>query len=246
MKYLDKLVNILKKGPISYSKLNDILEQNETFFSSTKLEIELLLSNGLPLYFKDDMVYLSTTTKKIEDQVFCVVDIETTASNVKKGQLLEIGAVKVKNGKIIEQYESLVTTYNIPQKVQEITGITNDMTLGAPNEKEVLEEFKIFLEDDIFVAHNISFDYKFINDCFVKYDLGQLCNRKICTIDLAHKVIKAERYGLKYLKEQFNIDIQNHHRALSDALSTVEIFKISLDKLPKNITTTEELIKYSK
>jgi len=246
MKYLDKLVNILKKGPIKYSQLNNILKQNETFFSNTKLEIELLLSNGLPLYFRDDMVYLATTTKILEDQVFCVVDIETTASKVQNGQLLEIGAVKVKNGKIIEQYESLVTAHSIPKKVQEITGITEDMVIGAPNEKDVLEEFKIFLEDDVFVAHNISFDYKFINDCFIKYDLGQLCNRKLCTIDLAHKVIEAQRYGLKYLKEQFNIDIDNHHRALSDALSTVEIFKISINKLPKNITTTEQLIKFSK
>lgn len=246
MKYLDKLVNLLRKGPIKYTELKDILKQNKTFYDNTELEKELLISNGLPLYFEGDMVYLSTVAKKIEDQVFCVVDIETTASNVKNGQLLEIGAIKFKNGKIIEKYESLVTAFNIPKKVQEITGITTNMVIDAPNEKDVLEEFKLFLEDDVFVAHNISFDYKFINDCFVKYNLGQLCNRKLCTIELAHKVIEAERYGLKYLKEQFNIDIGSHHRALSDALSTVEIFKISLNKLPKNVTKVEELIQFSK
>jgi DNA polymerase-3 subunit epsilon len=246
MKYLDKLVNHLKKSPISIKQYNHILEHGDTFFNSVELETELLISNGLPLFFQGDFVHLSTSETKIEDQTFCIVDIETTAGSVSKGQLLEIGAVKYKNGVIIETYESLVNCFEIPVKVQEITGITLDMLHDAPNIRQVLEEFKIFLEDDLFIAHNISFDYKFLNDCFVKYDLGQLCNRKLCTIDLAHKSIQAERYGLKYLKEQFNIDIPGHHRALSDALSTTEIFKICLNNIPHHIQTPEQLITFSK
>ncbi|MBD3840654.1 MAG: 3'-5' exonuclease [Campylobacterales bacterium] len=246
MKYLDKLVNSLRKSPLSIKQFYHILSNNETFFDSVELETQLLLSNGLPIYFENDFVYLSTLYRAIEDQAFCIIDIETTAGSVQKGSLLEIGAVKFKNGKIIETYESLVNTYEIPQKVQEITGITQQMTSDAPQIKEVLEEFKIFLEDDVFVAHNISFDYKFLNDSLIKYNLGQLCNRKLCTIDLSHKTIKAERYGLQYLKEQFQIDIPNHHRALSDALSTTEIFKICLGNLPGNIKTTEQLIDFAK
>ncbi|MEA3498166.1 MAG: 3'-5' exonuclease [Campylobacterota bacterium] len=245
MNYLNKLINVLTKNPVTINEFNKLLEKSDTFFDSVELEKELLLLNGLPLYFSDNMVYLKTATTQIKDQTFCVVDIETTAGNAKDGQIIEIGAVKIKNGQIIEKYESLVNANDIPKIIQELTGITPQMVHKAPNLKDVLEEFKIFLEDDIFVAHAIAFDYKFISDSFKKYDLGELCNRRICTIDLSKRVIETERYGLKYLKKHLNIDIDNHHRAYSDALSTAEILKYCLTKVPNNIKTSEDLIKFS-
>ena len=185
-----------------------------------------------------------TTITPINEQTFCIVDIETSHPTPYQGQLIEIGAIKYKNGQIIEQYSSLVNTKDIPTTVQKITGITPEMTHNATNIHEVLEEFKIFLEDSVFVAHNISFDYKFINDSFKKYDLGQLCNRRLCTIELATKTIKAEKYGLKHLSKHLNIDMQSHHRAFDDALCTQKIFDICLQNLPENIKTTEDLIKF--
>jgi len=246
MNYLNKLINSLNKAPLTIIQYNEILEKNDTFFDNIELETELLVSNGLPLYFTEDFVMLKTSTNLIEDQTFCVVDIETTAGNAKDGQIIEIGAVKYKNGQVIETYESLVNTREIPFKIQELTGITPEMTHNAPNLRAVLEEFKIFLEDDVFVAHAIAFDYKFISDSFKKYDLGELCNRRLCTIDLSKRVIECERYGLKYLKEYLNIEIENHHRAYSDALSTQKILKVCLDRLPQDIVTTEDLIKFTK
>jgi len=246
MNYLNKLINSLNKAPLTIIQYNEILEKNDTFFDNIELETELLVSNGLPLYFTEDFVMLKTSTNLIEDQTFCVVDIETTAGNAKDGQIIEIGAVKYKNGQVIENYESLVNTREIPFKIQELTGITPEMTHNAPNLRAVLEEFKIFLEDDVFVAHAIAFDYNFISDSFKKYDLGELCNRRLCTIDLSKRVIECERYGLKYLKEYLNIEIENHHRAYSDALSTQKILKVCLDRLPQDIVTTEDLIKFTK
>lgn len=246
MNYVNKLVNSLNKSPLTIIQYEEILQKNDTFFDSIELETELLISNGLPLYFTDDFVMLKTSTNLIQDQTFCIIDIETTAGNAKDGQIIELGAVKYKNGKVIETYESLVNTREIPEKIQELTGITPDMTHTAPNLRTVLEEFKIFLEDDVFVAHAITFDYKFISDSFKKYDLGELCNRRLCTINLSKKVIECERYGLKYLKEYLNIDIDDHHRAFSDALSTQKILDICLQKLPKEVITTEDLIKFTK
>lgn len=245
MNYLNKLVSSLNKKPLSIVQFNTILEKSDTFFDSVELEKELLISNGLPIYFSDEYVFLKTAENSIKDQTFCIVDIETNAGNAKEGQIIEIGAVRYKNGQIIEKYDSLVNTSEIPWKIQELTGITPEMTHNAPNLKSVLEEFKIFLEDDVFVAHSISFDYKFISDSFKKYDLGQLCNRRLCTIELSKKVIECERYGLKYLKEHLNIDIDNHHRAYSDALSTQKILEICLEKLPSNIQSTENLINFT-
>ena len=103
----------------------------------------------------------------------------------------------------------------------------------------------VFLEDDIFVAHDINFDYKFISDSFKKYDLGQLYNRKLCTINLAKKLIDTERYGLKYLKEYFEIENQEHHRAYSDAYCTTIILQKCLEQLPSGINSSEDLIELS-
>lgn len=246
MNYLNKLVNSLNKNPLNIIQFNEILEKSDTFFDNLELEKELLISNGLPLHFSNDYVHLKTSETRLQDQTFCIVDIETTAGNAKDGQIIELGAVKYKNGQVIEKYESLVNTGEIPQVIQELTGITPDMTHNAPNLRSVLEEFKIFLEDDVFVAHAIAFDYKFISDSFKKYDLGELCNRRLCTIDLSKKVIECERYGLKYLKKHLDINIDNHHRAYSDALSTQKILEVCLERLPQNIVTTEDLIQFSK
>ena len=246
MNYINKLVNTLNKSPISIKIFNNLLKKNDTFFDSIELEKELLLSNGLPLYFSEDKVYLKTATSNIKDQVFCIVDLETTAGNARDGQIIEIGAVKIKNGQIIETYESLINANSIPKVIQEITGISIDMVHKAPSLQTVLEEFKIFLEDDIFVAHPISFDYKFINDSFKRYNLGELCNRRVCTIDLSKKVIDTHRYGLKYLKEHLDINIDNHHRALSDALSTAMVLNHCLQNIPNDIKTSEDLINFSK
>ncbi len=246
MNYLNKLVNTLIKHPLTLKQFHDILKKSDTFFDSVELEQELLLSNGLPLHFSNDQVSLKTVSTSIKDQTFCIVDIETTAGNAKDGQIIEIGAVRYKNGQIIEKYDTLVNTGEIPKKIQELTNITPSMTYTAPNLKTVLEEFKVFLEDDLFVAHAISFDYKFLSDSFKKYDLGQLCNRRICTIELSKRVIECERYGLKYLKEHLNIDIDNHHRAFSDALSTQKILEICLKKLPEEVVTAEDLIRFTK
>ena len=246
MNYLNKLIYSLNKSPLTIIQFNEILKNGDTFFDSVELEKELLISNGLPLYFDKNNISLKTKTTKIKDQTFCIVDIETTAGDVKNGQIIEIGALKYKNGQIIEKYESLVNARDIPRKVQEITGITPSMTHNAPNIQTVLEEFKIFLEDDIFVAHAISFDYKFISDSFKKYDLGQLCNRKLCTIDLSKRVIEVERYGLKYLKEHLGIDDGNHHRAFSDAYCTTKVLEECFLLLPKDIKFGEELISFSK
>ncbi|MCG3719511.1 DNA polymerase III subunit epsilon, partial [Aliarcobacter butzleri] len=93
----------------------------------------------------------------------------------------------------------------------------------------------------------IKFDYNFISDSFEKYSLGKLLNRKLCTIDLAKRTIKSEKYGLSSLKELLNIDIENHHRAYYDALTTQIVFEKCLKNIDTNkIKTVEDLINFSK
>ncbi|PLY06120.1 MAG: DNA polymerase III subunit epsilon [Arcobacter sp.] len=246
--FLVNLVSKLKKKPIAFDAfLIELTKNNEKFFECPELEFELLLSNGLPLEILNDEVFLKTSTTTINEQTFCIVDIETNGGQVNKGhQIIEIGAVKYRGGHIIDKYESLVYAKNIPEYIQEVTNINPKMLENAPSLKTVLEEFKLFLEDDVFVAHDIKFDYNFISNSLQKYDLGKLENRKLCTIDLARRTIKAERYGLGYLKESLNINIDNHHRAYSDALSTTYILEKSFNCLDENVKMVEDLIDFSK
>ena len=243
------IVQKLLKEPILYDEFLQLLEKSsDKMYEDPQLEFELLLSNGLPLDFiEENKVCLRTNYTNIKDQTFCIVDIETNGSNVKKGhQIIELGAVKYKNGQIIDKFESLVFAKEIPEFVQEVTNIVPSMLENAPRLETVLKEFKIFLQDDVFVAHDIKFDYNFVSESFEKFSLGKLLNRKICTIDLAKRTIKAEKYGLSSLKELLNIDIENHHRAYFDALTTAIVFEKCLKNLSNEIKTTEDLIRFSK
>ena len=249
---LQNIIQKLQKESILYSDFLELLEKSsDSLYENPELEFELLLSNGLPLEFDGDFVYLKTKETLVEEQTFCVVDIETNGGSAKKGfQIIELGAVKYKNGQIIDKFESLVFAKEIPLYVQEVTKITPKMLENAPRLENVLKEFKIFLEDDVFVAHDIKFDYTFISESFEKYNLGKLLNRKICTIDLAKRTIPSERYGLSSLKELLNIEIDNHHRAYYDALTTAIIFDKSLENIKKvnnpKIKTVEALINFTK
>jgi len=202
----------------------------------------------LPLEFDKNKIYLKTNKTSINEQCFCIVDIETNGSSIKKGsQIIEIGAVKYKNGELIDNFQSLVYAKDIPSYIQEVTNITPLMLEDAPVLEAVLKEFKLFLEDDVFVAHDIKFDYNYISDSLEKYDLGKLQNRKLCSIDLAKRTIDSPRYGLGFLKEELDIELENHHRAYDDALATTQVFEKSLKNICKDkITNVEKLISFSK
>ena len=246
---LQNIIQRLKNESILYTEFLELLEKaTDSMYENSELEFELLLSNGLPLEFDGDFVFLKTKNTLIEEQTFCIVDIETNGGSAKKGfQIIELGAVKYENGQLVDKFESLVYAKEIPPYVQEVTKITPKMLENAPRLENVLKDFKVFLEDDVFIAHDIKFDYTFISESFEKFNLGKLLNRKICSIDLARRTIEAERYGLSFLKELLNIEVEHHHRAYYDALTTAIVFEKSLQNLDlKKIKTVEDLIAFSK
>jgi len=134
----------------------------------------------------------------------------------------------------------------VPEYIERITNISKEDLKDAPTLKVVLSEFKNFLSDSVFVAHNVRFDYNFIADSFKKFALPELLNRRLCTIDLAKRTIESEKYGLSFLKEKLSIDIENHHRAYADALSALKIFEISLQNISEDVKSVEDLISFSK
>ncbi len=207
--------------------------------------IDFINQNGVSTIQKEDKIYTKSSFNDYKNETFCIVDIETNGNTPQTAQIIEIGAIKYKKDKIIDRFESFVFCDFIPEYIEKITHISKENLKTAPKLKKVLLEFRDFLSDSVFVAHNVKFDYNFISGSLKKIGYEELLNRKLCTIDLAKKTIKSERYGLSYLKEELKINIANHHRAYADALSALEIFKISLNNLPQELKTTEELINFS-
>ncbi|HIO96050.1 MAG TPA: DNA polymerase III subunit epsilon, partial [Campylobacterales bacterium] len=110
---------------------------------------------------------------------------------------------------------------------------------------EVLTKLRVFLEDTVFVAHNANFDYGFLNHSFERFGLGTIGNQTLCSINLARRTIKSERYGLAYLNEFLEIGTEVHHRAYSDALTTAKLLKIAFKNIPEYVNTTDELLRFS-
>lgn len=209
--------------------------------------LELWHSQGLEIIKQHGYFYFATKFTAIEDAEFCIVDIETNGSKIDKHQIIEIGAVKVKNGMIIDSYESLVYCKEINSHITEITGICAEDTKDAPNIKKVMYDFKKFLGDAIFVAHDVKFDYKFISLSMQKVGLAPLLNRSLCSLTLAERTVESFRYALSYLNDSFDLNPNaTHHRAMSDVMTTYELFKLSLKNLDEDVKSVEDIIKFSK
>ncbi len=213
-----------------------------------ELAVELLHAQGLDLVSPDGKRYRpSTCTLPFANATFCIVDIETNGSKPDKHQIIEIGAVKVQNFHIIDRFESLVRCDHISEHITEITGIAEADTHSAPGMRVVLQAFKAFLGNDIFVGHDVKFDFQFTSRMMERVGMAPLLNRSLCTIDLAERTICSYRYGLAFLNEQLELYKEaTHHRAFSDAMTTAKLFKRTLRCIPSEIRTVEELITFSK
>jgi len=210
------------------------------------IAIELLKAQGLNLIEKNSIFYTTAHFNSFKEETYCIVDIETNGSKPENSQIIEIGAVKIKNRKIIDTFSELVQAKFIPPFVQGITGINEEMLKNAKTQKEVLIKFKEFLGDSIFVAHDSYFDFNYIRAQLKKEGLGDLLNPEICTLTLSKKTISASRYGLKYLIEELKLPEETLHRALGDAKTTSRIMLIGFDNLPNEIQKTNELVKFAR
>ncbi len=209
--------------------------------------LQLWHAQGLEIIKHHGSFYFATRFMSIRDAEFCIVDIETNGSKIEKHQIIEIAAVKVKNGVITDRYESLVKCNEINHHITEITGISVEDTKDAPNLKKVLYDFKSFLGDAIFIAHDVKFDYKFISQSLQKVGLEPLLNRSLCSLSLAERTIVSFRYALSYLNDSLNLNPNaTHHRAMSDVLTTYGLFMLSMKELSRDIKSVEDVIKFSK
>ena len=169
----------------------------------------------------------------MHEQLFAIIDVETTGGGISGNRITEICIALLKNGKVVDKYTTLVNPEKeIPQHITTLTGITDEMVASAPRFFEVAEKIEEFTKDAIFVAHNVSFDYNVIRGEFRL--LGQHYNRKkLCTVRLSRKLIpNLLSYSLGRLCNTINIPHLNRHRAEGDVDATTILFQrlLSLDE----------------
>ncbi len=174
---------------------------------------------------------------------FVVFDIETTGLSAINDMITEIGAVKIRDGEIIDTYSQLINPERpIPELITNITGITDDMVKDKPAIKEVILDFIKFIGDDVLVAHNASFDVGFIREKMKLVNI-ELNNPVLDTLELSRAVFPfLKNHKLNIVAKHLNVDLINHHRAVDDATATAEIFLKILDILKeKNITSFRQI-----
>ena len=188
---------------------------------------------------------------RITEETYVVFDLETTGLYPNSGDsIIEIGAVKIKNGEIIDRYDELINPGKLlSEEIIKITGINNEMLENKRNEKVCIKDFRRWVENLPMVAHNAKFDISFIDMAFDKYNLGKLNNVVIDTLGLSRYLESSERYhNLAALVKRYNIpwDESKHHRADYDSEGTALIFDKMLRKLEiNNFKTLKDLYKYS-
>ena len=202
---------------------------------------------GVEGYVVDDLTGIAVNAgEETLDGTYIVFDIETTGFSSIRDRIIEIGAVKVTDGRIVDRFSTFVNPKRpIPFEITNLTGITDEMVMTSPGIDVVLPEFLEFAGDGVLVAHNAGFDVGFIeqncrelglNDHFVYVDTVALARVLLPTLS---------KYKLNIVAKALNISLENHHRAVDDAGATAEIFVKFVEMLKKdNISTLKEVNHY--
>ncbi len=181
---------------------------------------------GMEAYFVNDGESLiEGCTNRSINQDIIVFDIETTGLSHATERITEIGAVKLRNLEVVEEFGTFVNPEKpIPENISELTGITDDMVADAPSEKDALEKFISFCGSAPLVAHNASFDTSFIRAaaerCGISFSFNSVDTLPLCRAAIPNK----KKYSLDAVAEYYKLGDFNHHRAIDDAKMLGEIF----------------------
>jgi len=195
----------------------------EAMDAAKKNKIKVLY--GVEGYLVDDGVPIIVNNHNENlDDIFVVFDLETTGLSSENDRITEIGAVKIENGKIVDRFNEFVNPgIDIPYKITELTGITNDMVAGAASIEEILPKFLEFTSGSVVVAHNADFDASFIKKSSKRLNL-KFENAIMDTIPLAKYLLPdLKTFKLNVVAKYLGISLENHHRAVDDAKATAEI-----------------------
>ena len=176
-------------------------------------------------------------SQALKELDFVVVDIEATGAKMPPNRIIELGAYRIRGGRIVDNFITLVNPeISIPRFVIALTGITNEMVKRAPLFAEVAPRWLEFVEDAVLIAHNAPFDTNFLNHEISRvYPGHRMLNPHLCTVTLSRRAVPGlANYRLETVADHFSVPILDRHRAGSDALATAEVFLRILARLEEH------------
>ena len=195
---------------------------------------------GVEAYLVDDLHEIATNEKGQDfKQDFVVFDIETTGFSPVENRIIEIGAVKVSGGKIVDRFSTFVNPeVPIPFEIEKLTSITDDMVVDAEKIETILPQFLQFSEGCMLVAHNAEFDMSFIIENCKRQGLNHDFTY-IDTVGIARVMMPGQaKHTLDAVAKALGVSLENHHRAVDDAEATAEIFVKLIPMMEKDGITT--------
>ncbi|RFU71323.1 PolC-type DNA polymerase III [Peribacillus saganii] len=216
----------------------------EAFGAGKKNDIKILY--GVEVNLVDDGVPIAYNEahRLLVEDTYVVFDVETTGLSAVYDTIIELAAVKIKDGEIIDKFESFANPHHpLSATTIDLTGITDDLVENAPEVGEVLQRFKDWAEDSVLVAHNASFDMGFLNVGYKKIGHGKAANPVIDTLELGRFLYPdLKNHRLNTLAKRFDIELTQHHRAIYDAEATgYLLLKMLKDTLEKGIEYHDRL-----
>lgn len=210
--------------------VDSVMKINRPELNLAKLLVSDLAETDPRLCLREETLELvlpKNDSQTLFETDFVVFDLETTGAKCPPCRVTEIGAYRVRNGKIVGEFQTLVNPETfIPPFITQLTGISDAMVKNAPTFRKIASDFLDFIGDAILVAHNASFDMRFLNHEVGRiYNKYRVANQHLCTVQLSRRLVpNVENHKLSTLSEYFAIDIGRHHRAAYDAHATAKIF----------------------
>ena len=190
---------------------------------------------GCEIYLVDDTNEIATgdVSKDLQAE-YVVFDIETTGFSPVKNRIIEIGAVKISRGEIVDSFSAFINPQTpIPFEIEKLTGIRDDMVMDAPTIEVVLPQFLEFCGDAVLVAHNANFDMSFIKENVSRLNISREFTY-VDTVGIARMLLPNQaKHTLDAVAKTLGISLENHHRAVDDAEATAEIFVKFIPMLEK-------------
>ncbi|MDO5382436.1 MAG: PolC-type DNA polymerase III [Eubacteriales bacterium] len=246
VKWGHKAIAITDHGVVqAFTECKHVMDDLEFEYKKKGEKLDFKVIYGVEAYLVDDTKQVVTNSKgqSFKDDTFVVFDLETTGFSALVDRIIEIGAVKVKNGEIIDRFSTFVNPkVPISFRIENLTGISDSMVMDAPVIEEVLPKFLEFCKDCVLVAHNAEFDTSFIihnaENLGLDIDLTY-----IDTVLLSQFLIpNLHNYKLDTLTKHLNVVLENHHRAVDDAEATACIYIKLVEMLyERDIFTLDKL-----
>ncbi|MGN0328287.1 MAG: PolC-type DNA polymerase III [Lachnospira sp.] len=246
VKWGHKAIAITDHGVVqAFTECKHVMDDLESEYKKKGEKLDFKVIYGVEAYLVDDTKQIVTNAKgqSFKDDTFVVFDLETTGFSALVDKIIEIGAVKVKNGEIIDRFSTFVNPkVPISFRIENLTGISDSMVMDSPVIDEVLPEFLEFCKGCVLVAHNAEFDTSFIIHNAETLGLDVEFTY-IDTVLLSQFLIpNLHNYKLDTLTKHLNVVLENHHRAVDDAEATACIYIKLVEMLyERDIFTLDKL-----